>query len=71
MAIAEFGGDGNYNTAAFPLKDTLARAEQCMDRGAPLAYIGLYFDMPDGQDWTLSDRAIGLDKLSTIEARLK
>ena len=71
VAIAEFGGDGNYNTAAFPLKDTLMRAEQCMDRSAPLAYVGLYFDMPDGQDWTLSDRAIGLDKLLRTKEQLK
>lgn len=63
MAISEYGGDGNYNTALYPLRDTLSYAERFLDDGAKAAYIGLYFDLPVDRDMSLPARAIALDRM--------
>ena len=71
FAISEYGGDGNYDVSKYPLRDTMKKLEDYLDMGAKVAYVGLYFDMPGGQEWTLTDRAIGLDGMSSRWAKVK
>lgn len=69
FAMSEFGGDGNYNASEHPVTETLSKLEAYLNQGAKVAYVGLYFDMGDKQNCTLSSRAITLDQMSGYWAK--
>lgn len=63
--LAEFGGDGTYNAAAYDLKKSLNLIEAQIEKGAKCAYVGLYFEFGSDQDCTLTDNVITLDEMQS------
>lgn len=64
FAVSEFGGDGNYPMENYKLTDSQHLLEAHIDNGCKVSYLGFYFDMPSGQDWSLSSYSITLEDLS-------